>query len=116
MVTINISDISKSIQYDSLSISESVSNRATANFDILVNSKDEIKAGNPVDIFDGDIYLFTGRVKNIKIRPIVIGGQLIASVNCVDYNSVLDRILVAEEYVNKSMYEIIEDIYNKYLI
>lgn len=120
-VTVNISDVSKSILYDSLNIQSSVSNRTTCDFDMIVSNKNEIKPGNPVDIFaylneNDTAYLFAGRIKNIKIKPICIGGELIASISCVDYNLVLDRVLVAEEYVNKSINYIVTDIYNKYLI
>lgn len=120
-VTINIGDSSRSILYDTLNIQSSVSNRSTCNFDMIINNKDDIKVGNPVDVFGFlnptiEAYLFSGRVKNIKIKPAVIGGELIASINCIDYNLVLDRILVSEEYENKSINYIVTDIYNKYLL
>lgn len=121
-VTIKINDVEKSILFDTLNIKTSVANRSEATFDMIINNKNEIKLGNHVDIstyiYNDSIYvyMFAGRIKNINIKPVTIGGQLIANVECVDYNHVLDRILVAEEYVNKSLYYIVNDIYQKYLI
>lgn len=119
-VTVYISEVTKSILLDSLSIQSSVSNRTSCDFDMYVSSKNDIKLGNSVDIFvylndSLNAYVFSGRVKNIKIKAESIGGQLKASINCVDYTQVLDRTLVAEEYVNKSINYIVTDIYNKYL-
>lgn len=120
-VTVLIKDIEKSILVDTLNIQSSVSNRTDCNFDMIVDSKEDIKLGNHVDIFAWSnqieqLYLFAGRIKNIKIKPVTIGGELIANINATDYNHVLDRILVSEEYVNKSIYYIVNDIYEKYLI
>jgi len=120
-VTIKICDVQKQIVYDSLQVSNSVSNRAQCDFDMIVSNKNEIKLGNHIDVFGYlnpliENYIFAGRVTNIKIKPLVIGGELIASITAVDYNHVLDRELVVEEYVNKSIYYIVDDIYQKYLM
>lgn len=121
-ISVIVNDIEKSVLYDTLNISNSVANRSECSFEIYVDSKNEIVQGNHVDIIlgmnvDNDFIMFAGRIVSINVAPIVQGGTLLkASIKCVDYNHVLDRILVAEEYIDKTIYYIVNDIYEKYLI
>jgi hypothetical protein len=106
---------------DGVTIDESVKNKTTLNFKTIVTSKDTYEIGNHIYCRDEttpgyEIYIFVGLITDIDISLTCPGGSLIADITCIDYSIVLDNIIIAEEYEEELLYNIVADIYNKYLI
>jgi hypothetical protein len=106
---------------DGIIISESVKNKATCEFSVVTSSKNEYEIGNFVKLMDyttvgNEFNLFIGIAVDIKVRPLVIGGELIATISCVDLSIIYDNILIAETYENMTLRDIAYDILSKYTI
>jgi hypothetical protein len=113
------SPVEKSV-LNGININESVKNKSTCNFSIITTSKNQYEIGNFVKIVDettADNYinLFVGIITDINIRAYSIGGDLIASISCIDFSTVLDNIIVSEVYENETLHDIIADLGYKYL-
>lgn len=106
---------------DGVRISESVKNKSTCEFSVVTSSKNEYEIGNFVKLMDyttagNEFNLFIGIAVDIKVRPLVINGELIATISCVDLSIIYDNILIAETYENMTLRDIAYDILSKYTI
>lgn len=112
-LTFTIAGIDKTslVQVDSLSITDELNSRNTCTFSLL----DTIGAYRPaigaaVAIADGATKYFTGTIDRIVELQLMGTSTLAYSVECVDYNQVCDRHLVAAVYENQTLKQIVEDI------
>jgi len=106
---------------DGITASESVKNKSTCEFSCITTSKNQYEIGNFVKLMDyttsgNEFNIFIGVVVDVKIKPLVIGGQLKATLSCVDLSIIYDNILIAETYENETLRDIAYDILSKYTI
>ena len=93
---------------------EVVSERATCDFDVLVDSKNEIRKGMPVTVRSEGDRIFRGFVNRALARGESYGGVLM-EVDCVDYEVIADRKVVAEAYEAMTIGDIVRDLISTYL-
>lgn len=84
----------------------------TARFNIkkIESSDYEPVVGHEVAVFDGVDKIFGGRIVGYKQKAMTEAAGLIYEVECVDYGSGLNSILVTKVYENKTIAEIATDI------
>lgn len=99
------------------SISEKVGNPTSSSFKVLVEEQPVPQSGDVMEFTDdsGDIRFF-GLVGIPKSPAYSTPYQpKLYSLNCTNGNSILQRRLVNQSYSNKTMTEIVNDLYTRYI-
>ena len=101
---------------DSISIEDSIEQRATASFVVrdIQNTK-SFKKGNPVRIEHNGNLLFRGFVEISRKQPISDTGQYIHQIDCTDMHYLADKRIAALAEVNTSAGSVVGSIINRYL-
>jgi hypothetical protein len=71
--------------------------------------------GEEVLIYDDSLLVFGGTIFYPKKFNPFQTNILVHDIDCVDFNEIADRFIVAESYLNQLTGYVIDDIYNKYL-
>lgn len=98
-------------------ISEKVGNPTSSSFSVLVEGQEKPHAGDVVEFFtDDDVCIFFGVIGipkspsfSSEYQPKDYG------INCLNGNSILQRRLANVSYTNKTMTEIVTDLYQRYI-
>lgn len=101
----------------SWSISEKVGNPTASQFTVLVEEQDIPHAGDVVEFFtDEGVCLFFGVIGIPKSPQFSSEHESrLYSLNCTNGNSILQRRLANVSYTNKTMTEIVNDLYVRYI-
>jgi hypothetical protein len=117
-LTIGGSNKTSLLSVNSLRISDDISSRNTCGFTLIVPvpAPPAINYYRPdigavVTVTDGATTYFAGTIDSMTERRLFEpSGKVVYTVNCVDYNQILDRRLVARVYDNKTLGYIVNDI------
>jgi hypothetical protein len=118
MITLEIGGIDRTnlLQFDSLVITDTISERSTCTFRLTDTSGTlSFVEGENVQIFEGVTLIFGGTIFYPKKFNPFATDILIFDIECVDYNEIADRFIVAEAYVNETSGFIVNDLFTKYL-
>lgn len=113
---VNGIDCSALFACNSVSITDDLNARNTLDLVLLnpagIRRPDD---GDPVELYDNGVMIFGGLVSDYDETTPPGTGALKTAVNCVDYNQLADRRLVAEVYENMTAGAIVRAIVTKYL-
>lgn len=105
------------LQYDSLNITDTIAERSTAYFKLTDKTGTlSFVEGQTVLIYDDVLLVFGGTIFYPKKFNPFQTNILVFDIECVDFNEIADRFIVAESYINELTGDVITDIYNKYLV
>jgi hypothetical protein len=117
-ITININSVDKTsvIEIESLSISDELNSRNSCSFNVISATGSYVPTvGLDVEVLNGATTVFAGTIDYITETAILKSNTIRYNVDCVDYNQLADRFLVAESYDNQTLKQIVEDIVDNYL-
>ena len=98
----------------SLSFKKATNSRPTGTIKFINEGNSFVKGGSRVDIYDkNNVHVFGGYARKPKVKS--YRDFIVTDVELVDNKDILDRRIIAESYVGKMDYEIIQDIYERYL-
>lgn len=104
------------LQANSLKIEDELNSRDTMDFTLLDPAGEYWpEIGDPVALYDGTTLVFGGLVSDTDEEKGSGNESLKTIVNCVDYNQLADRGLVAEVYEGMTAGAIVRAIVTKYL-
>jgi hypothetical protein len=104
------------LQFDSLVIDDSIGERSTCTFRLTDTSGSlSFNEGEPVFIFSDSVLIFGGSIFYPKKFNPFKTDILLFDIECVDFNEIADRFIVAEAYVNETSGDVVTDLYNTYL-
>lgn len=93
-----------------LIITDRIPGRSTCSFELHDLAKDiQLQEGMAVLIEDGVNRIFAGEIQRFRDRE--EAGITYYSVGCIDYNGILDRVLIAEAYDNMTAGDIVRAIH-----
>lgn len=98
-------------------ISEKVGNPTSSSFSVLVEGQEKPHAGDVVQFFtDDDVCIFFGVIGIPKSPSFSSEYQPNNyAINCLNGNSILQRRVANVSYTNKTMTEIVTDLYTRYI-
>ena len=114
-ITIDAVDKSSLVRYSTISISQELHTRTLAKFDLVSESSSlsfyRPLVGEVVKItFNGDL-IFAGTIERIQeMREKGLIDVLYMQIECVSWEQILDRHLVAKAYDTQTLHDIVEDI------
>jgi hypothetical protein len=114
---INSVDRTNLLQFNSLVIDDAIGERSTCRF-LLSDTSGllSFNEGEPVLIFSDSVLIFGGSIFYPKKFNPLQTNILFFDIECVDFNEIADRFIVAESYVNETSGDVVTDLYNTYLI
>ncbi len=116
-ILVNGVDRTSIIDTKTLSPADSIGERSTASF--VLNDLDNslaLNEGLPVEIHNGGDPVFAGQIdRPTQSKPPGNAPQRQYQLDCVDWQGVADRRIVAESYENVTAGSIVDDIMAKYL-
>lgn len=111
-----VSGVEAEEKANSLQLNDDIGKRSTGSITFFKEPGFNIKSGERVDIYDDDgTQIFGGFAKRPRTRSAFGIDTLEIQVQLVDNTDILQRRRVAETYVDYSDYQIIQDIYDRYL-
>ena len=111
-----INGITQSPLIGTISFQSNINARSTLSFSILTDSL--ISVGQEVEYYDGVKLVFGGQIESYSKSYLQGNGAGVRTrydVQCVDYNAILDRLLVAKTYVNETFEDLVTDLWSIYL-
>jgi hypothetical protein len=117
-ITLSINSIDKTslLRVNSVNRSDVLNNRNTMSF-VLIDKTGLYRPliGNSVELKKDTTTLFAGTIDTIEESLFDNKLSLIYNINCVDYNQLFDRFIVAQVYENKSLGYIVKDIIDNFI-
>jgi len=96
---------------DSLSVTEEIGARGAASFRLIDKTGNFHPAiGAPVHIYFNGNLIFGGTIDDLSEETILEHPHLFIDVECVDYNQLADRHIVAAAYEDQTLRQIVTDI------
>lgn len=116
-MTINIEGVDKTslVQRKQLSITDELNSRNIYSFD-LVSPDYRPEIGYDVTVVKDGVTLFAGTIQDITEYRTGISSSITFKVNCVDYNQLCDRFLVAEVYESYLAGNIVKNIIDTFMV
>ena len=100
----------------SFSITEKAGNKTTSEIKILLEDQELPLAGDVVEVFDGDDIIFWGTCSIPSTPKYKTGLEMpIITLKCSNANSILSNRLVNSAYQEKTISQIVTDIFIKYI-
>ena len=116
-LVLSINGVEYSFLEESLELPQSINDRNPMSFEVDVNSV-AIESGSSITLTDNETsqLLFSGFVHDYdKDNPTWVNGAYRYKITCVDNNSIADRHLCVESFVNKTASEIATILVSNYL-
>lgn len=117
MLVLTINSINKSALFGTFSLSDNINARSTLSF--TLDTDDLITVGQEVIATDNGIRIFGGTIENFRKTYLQGSGGSSSRrrylIECIDFNQILDRRMVAETYVDKTVNFIINDVVANFL-
>jgi hypothetical protein len=114
MITVN--SIEQRALIGSFALTDNINARSTCTFNIITD--EPITVGQEVLVYDGLVKVFGGTIETFNLSYLRGQGGIrkLYALNCLDFNAILDRRLIGETYVDKTVGFIVNDIVNNFLV